>query len=246
MNLRQTLEYFREQERQAGKLLLNAVCRGNKKNNHMHQMVICANPLYLGAVSTKARIKWGKLLIPESFEFFKIPETDSDPKIPIFLVTLADKSLVTPAQQQRIDLELFKRKLRARMRGLNYIGMIEPAYYYNAFDATGRKTSPLVSWHGHFLVWGIRKERLSRIIKRLNLKLEAIMPDFAPAQWKQVERGKFGQKICYVAKSPSKEYSVGKYKQARGKWRSALQAQQTTNSTRHPRKIVSAHAINVS
>jgi hypothetical protein len=37
------------------------------------------------------------------------------------------------------------------------------------------------------------------------------MPEFAAAHWKQVEIGKFGQKICYLAKSPSKEYSVGRY-----------------------------------
>jgi hypothetical protein len=108
-------------------------------------------------------------------------------------------------------MELFKRKLGGRLRGLNYIGMIEPAYYYNAFDSAGQKTPSLVSWHGHFLVWGISRKRLSRLINKLNCNLEAVMPDFAAAHWKQVERGKFGQKICYLAKSPCKEYSVGKY-----------------------------------
>ena len=212
MNISQTLKYFRRQEKQAGELLLDAVWKGNKKNNHMHQMLICANPLYLLAVNTKARITWGTLLIRELFEFFKIEGADSDPEGRVFFVTLADRSLITSGQPQKIGLEQFKRKLAARMRGLNYIGMIEPAYYYNAFDATGQKTPPLVSWHGHFLVWGISRRRLSRAIKRLNVKLEAIMPDFAAAHWKQVERGKFGQKICYLAKSPCKEYSVGKYR----------------------------------
>ena len=212
MNLSETLKYFRRQEKQAGELLLEAVCRGNTKNNHMHQMLICANPLYLLAVNTRARITWGTLLIRELFEFFKIKDSDSDPEGSVFFVTLADRSLITSAQPQQIGLEQFKRKLSARMRGLNYIGMIEPAYYYNAFDENGHKTSPLVSWHGHFLVWGISRRRLSHAIKRVNVKLEAIMPDFAAAHWKQVEIGKFGQKICYLAKSPRKEYSVGKYR----------------------------------
>jgi hypothetical protein len=114
-------------------------------------------------------------------------------------------------EPQIIDIELFRRKLGARMHGLNYVGMIEPRYYYNAFDTMGQQTPPLVSWHGHFLVWGIGRKRLSRIIQQLNSKLEAVMPDFHPAHWKQVERGKFGKKICYLAKSPCKEYSVGKY-----------------------------------
>jgi hypothetical protein len=209
MNVSKTLKYFRRQEKESGELLLNAVCRGNKKN---FNMLIFGNSLYLPAVNTKARSKWGTLLIRELFDFFNVPKNESDPEIPVFLVTLVDKSLITTAQPQQIDLAQFKRKLAARMRGLNYIGMIEPAFYYNAFDENGQKTSPLASWHGHFLVWGISRRRLSRAIKRVNVKLEAVMSDFAAAHWKQVEIGKFGQKICYLAKSPCKEYSVGKYR----------------------------------
>jgi hypothetical protein len=212
MNLNETLKYFRLQERQSGQLLLDAVCRDKKKK---YDMLISANSLYLPAVNTKARIQWGTSLIREVFEFFDVPDTESDPEIPVFLVTLADKSLITTAEPQTIDVELFKRKLGGRLRGLNYIGMIEPGYYYNAFDEESEKTPPFVSWHGHFLVWGIRRNRLSRIIKKLNTKLEAVMPNFAAAHWKQVEIGKFGKKICYLAKSPCKEYSVGKYNKAR-------------------------------
>jgi hypothetical protein len=208
MSLKKTLKYFCSQEKQSGQLLLNAVCRDKKKK---YEMLISANSLYLPAVNTKARVKWGTSLIRELFEFFNVTDTESDPQIPVFFVTLADKSLITSAQPQTIDLELFKRKLGGRMRGLNYLGMIEPGYYYNAFDEESAKAPPFVSWHGHFLVWGIGRKRLSRIIKKLNTKLEAVMPDFAAAHWKRVERGKFGKKICYLAKSPSKEYSAGKY-----------------------------------
>jgi hypothetical protein len=208
MNLNETLKYFRRQEKQSGQLLLDAVRRDKKKN---HDMLISANSLYLPAVNTKARIQWGTSLVRELFAYFKVPKKASYPEIPIFLVTLADKSLITTAQPQQIDIELFKRKLGGRMRGLNYIGMIEPGYYYNAFDTMGHPTPPFVSWHGHFLVWGIGRKRLSRMIKKLNCKLEAVMPNFAAAHWKRVEGGKFGKKICYIAKSPFKEYSIGKY-----------------------------------
>ena len=211
MNVSESVKSLRDQEKQAGEALLDAVQRGNKKGRQSDQMLISGNSLYLPAVNTKARIKWGTLLIRELFEHFEIPNNESEPELRVFLVTLADKSMVTSAQPQTIDVELFRRKLAARMRGLNYIGMIEPAYYYNTFDENVQQTSPLVSWHGHFLVWAIKRKRLSRTIKRLNEKMEAVMPDFAAAHWKRVERGKFGKKICYLAKSPRKEYSVGKF-----------------------------------
>jgi hypothetical protein len=208
MNLQKTLKYFRLQEKQSGQLLLDALWRDKNKN---YGWLISSNSLYLPAVNTKARIQWGTSIIGELFEFFEITDTEGDPEIPVFFVTLADKSLITSAQPQNIDVQLFKRKLGGRMRGLNYIGMIEPAYYYNGFDEEDEKTPPFISWHGHFLVWGISRKRLSRMIKKLNSKLEAVMPDFAAAHWKRVARGKFGKKICYIAKSPCKEYSVGKY-----------------------------------
>jgi hypothetical protein len=85
MNVSKTIKCFRDQEKQAGELLLDAVCRGNKKNNRMHRMLICGNPLYLSAVNTEARIKWGTLLIRGLFEFFNIPKTESEPQTPVFL-----------------------------------------------------------------------------------------------------------------------------------------------------------------
>jgi hypothetical protein len=212
MNLNETLKYFRQQEKRSGELLSDAVCRSKKKN---HEMLIFEDSLYLPAVNAEVRIKWGRSLIRELFDFFKIPKSDSDPQIPVFFVTLADSSLITTAEPQDIDIELFKRKLGGRLRGLNYIGMIEPGYYYNAFDDAAQKTSSFVSWHGHFLVWGVSRKRLSRFVKKLNCKLKAVMPEFAAAHWKQIERGKFGHKICYLAKSPCKEYSVGKYQKSK-------------------------------
>jgi hypothetical protein len=211
MTLSKTLKHFRDQEKQSGQLLLDALWKDKKKN---YDMLVSANSLYLPAVNTKARIQWGTSLIEELFEFFKIPDTESDPEIPVFFVTLADNSLVTSVQPQAVDVELCKRKLGGRLRGLDHIGMIEPGYYYNAFDTIGRRTPPLVSWHGHFLVWGISRKLLARAIKKLSSKLEAVMPDFAAAHWKRIERNKLGKKICYLAKSPRKEYSVGRYTEA--------------------------------
>jgi hypothetical protein len=69
MNLEATLSYFVGQEKQSGGLLLEAICRSKKKN---YDMLIYGNSLYLPAVNTKARIKWGRELIRELFGFLKV------------------------------------------------------------------------------------------------------------------------------------------------------------------------------
>jgi hypothetical protein len=71
----------------------------------------------------------------------------------------------------------------------------------------------IVSWHGHFLVWGIAQEVLAKHVKKLNSRFKAIMPNFAAAHQKQIEYGQFGYKLWYLVKSPYKEYSVGKLRE---------------------------------
>jgi hypothetical protein len=123
MNIDETLAYYRRQERKAGELLFDAVWKNNPKNTNILR---ADNAFYLPAVNAKARIKWGTLLIRELFAYFKVPEKASDPETPVFFITLADKSLFTTNLPQEIDIKLFKRKFGGRLRGLNYIGMIEP------------------------------------------------------------------------------------------------------------------------
>ena len=64
-------------------------------------------------------------------------DNDNGPVEPVFLVTIADKSHVTSAQQQRIPLGRIKRKIGVGLMGLSYIGMIEPGYY-NAASTSQR------------------------------------------------------------------------------------------------------------
>jgi hypothetical protein len=49
---------------------------------------------------------------------------------PIFFVTLVDMCCAT-ALSADIDLEDIKRRLRVGLRGLSYIGVVEPAFYTN-------------------------------------------------------------------------------------------------------------------
>ena len=211
MNLIETLKLLRKKERKASSLLKQALSFKRYHQRHLNLDVLKpSDAFYLPAANASARIKWGRIFIREVFDFFAIPHNDIYPSEPVFLVTLSDKSLVTSAEPQKMDLQRMKRKLAGRLRGFNYLGMIEPAYYNSIYDDDGDIARAVASWHGHFLVWGIEQEVLAKHVKNLNGKFEAVMLNFAAAHQKQIEYGQFGYTLWYIVKSPCKEYSVGR------------------------------------
>ena len=59
------------------------------------------------------------------------------------------------------------------MRGLSYIGMIEPGYYNAIYDEIGKQRKNVVSWHVHFLVWGVTEEHLAKHLGKNKIPLYA-------------------------------------------------------------------------
>ena len=62
--------------------------------------------------------------------------------------------------------------------------MIEPAYYNNIYN-TAEKQKNVVSWHGHFLVWGISRKELDQHLNKLKPRFTPIMPGLCAVQKKR-------------------------------------------------------------
>lgn len=103
-----------------------------------------------------------------------------------------------------------KRKLGAGLRGLSYVGMVEPGYYNVIYDKIGKQRKNVVSWHGHFLVWGVSEKQLANHLAKIKSRFTPIMPGLCAVHKKIIPRDQFGYKLWYVLKSPCKEYSIGK------------------------------------
>jgi hypothetical protein len=206
----ESLKLLRTKERKTGYLLSKVLSLNRYRQEPNTEILQCSDAFYLPAVNSKARIKWGRIFIRLIFEFFQISHDQCDPDAPVFLVTIADKSHVTADQPQQINLIRIKRKLGSGLKGLSYIGMIEPGYYNVIYDEFGKQQKDVVSWHGHFLVWGISKKQLEHHLARIRPKFTPIMPSFCAVHQKAIEPGQFGYKLWYIVKSPCKEYSIGK------------------------------------
>ena len=209
MDLSQTLYLVSDKEKANGLLLESALSLKRHRQRTDQAILRRSEAFYLPAVNTKARIKWGRVFIQEIYKFFDIADDDDGPHEPVFLVTIADKSHLTTDQRQKKDLQRIKRKLGSGLQGLSYIGMIEPGYYNTIYDQAGEKQKNVVSWHGHFLVWGVSKKQLTRHLETIKPRFTPIMSNVCAVHKKEIEPDQFGYKLWYMVKSPCKEYAIG-------------------------------------
>jgi hypothetical protein len=151
----------------------------------------------------------GRVFIREIYKIFGVADDEYVPHESMFFVTLADKSHLTTDQPQ-INLQRIKRKLGSGLKGLSYIGMIEPGYYNSIYNDAGQIEKNVVSWHGHFLVWGVTKKQLVGHLKTIKFRFAPIMPGRCAVHQKIIEPDQFGYKLWYMLKSPCKEYSIGR------------------------------------
>jgi hypothetical protein len=214
MTLHEILQLLRIKERESGYLLENALSLKRYREKSNIQILRPSEAFYLPAVNSKARVKWGRIFIQQIFNFFQIAADQHGPDDQVFLVTIADKSHVTTNKPQQFNLTRIKRKLGVGLNGLSYIGMIEPGYYNVIYDELGNKQKNIVSWHGHFLVWGASKKQLERHLERIRPRFSPIMPGLCAVHQKAIEPSQFGYKLWYIIKAPCKEYSIGKRRKA--------------------------------
>jgi hypothetical protein len=136
-------------------------------------------------------------------------------------ITLADVDCATTDQPQEIDFDKIRRRYQACLLGLNYLGMIEPAYYVNIAVGHPYEGRRMVCWHVHAIAWGGAPKQIKGHIgqSRSASKLQAIVDGLAPCHCKQVTRGELLPTIAYILKPPQNAYSIGKRTQIVGEQR---------------------------
>jgi hypothetical protein len=217
MTLTETLQLLRIKEKESGSLLKHALSL--QRNCVSSQFKLSRNPdaFPSPAVNSKARIKWGTTFIRKIFDFFRKASDKDGSTDPLFLVTIAHKSHLTTDQPQQINLAQVKRQIGAGLMGLSYIGMIEPGYYNVIYEKFGNQRKNVISWHGHFLVWGATDKRLAKNLAKIKPGFTPIAPGLCAVHKKRIPADQFGYKLWYILKAPRKEYSMGQRRECDGK-----------------------------
>jgi hypothetical protein len=177
--------------------------------------------LDLCCINHSARIRWSKAFCKEFEQFFELGPKHQYPDQPLFFVTLTDVSCTTDHDAPWVDIDKFKRKLQSGLRGLNYVGMVEPGLYVNVAPGTRWSKKKAVSWHLHAICWGESRREMKRRFRRLNRQgcCLSIMESQRGADQKEIvderlpknrNRTFLADKLRYLLKSPKNAYRIYK------------------------------------
>lgn len=122
---------------------------------------------------------------------------------PYFFVTLTPNLFaLSEADAQNFDASELKAWIERHLPGVNFIGMIEPAY----FPSSGLGPA-LISWHAHGIVWGISYSQLNNLFKAIRSRHRSITPGVHAATTERIGMDQIVEKVLYFAKPPRKKYS---------------------------------------
>jgi hypothetical protein len=212
------------QERLSHKELLLAFEKSRKRHTiskQDRQLLDPSSARDLCCVNYASRIRWSKAFCGEFEEFFGLDEDIEFPDQTLFFVTLTDVSCTTTYDAPSVEIPKFKRKLQAGLRGLNYVGMVEPGLYVNVTPGTRWPYKKAVSWHLHAICWGESRKEIKKRFSRLNKDgwYVSILHSQRGADQKEIvdgtlpknsERTFLADKLRYLLKSPQKAYRIYK------------------------------------
>jgi hypothetical protein len=166
----------------------------------------------LNAANPHARIVWTQALWDELVCRFKLDEEKIVPEEPFWWVILADTACIGNLNGAGINLESFRRHLCAGLRGLSYIGIIDPGLYAYLHSGTGITESQCISWHLHLFVWGATRAEMEARFKKMRAmthNYRPINPESDACGWLPVNEKNIHPRACYLGKTPRYAYSVG-------------------------------------
>jgi hypothetical protein len=177
--------------------------------------------LDLCCVNYWSRIRWSKAFCKEVAAFFGLNKKKTYPDQPIFFITLTDISCTTDHDAPWVNIYSFKRKLQAGLKGLHYVGMVEPGLYVNVCPGTRWSNKKAVSWHLHAICWGENRREMKKRFCRLNREnwYLSILHSQRGADQKEIpdsrlpknrDRTFLADKLRYVLKSPKNAYRIYK------------------------------------
>ncbi len=166
--------------------------------------------MYLFASSPDGRLIWAAAFARRVLEHFGIRSDAARLSHPVYHLTLACNRYATTddAETDAINVKSLAAWTRQLLSGLNFIGMIEPAYYTNYGRHVPGSRKRLVSWHLHLLLWDIQENALAQLVSSLNDELTSVVPGTPAALPRLIPKSRLPHRLFYMLKSPRNRYRI--------------------------------------
>ena len=158
---------------------------------------------YLYANNTDARIQFAQVVTDHIGELVK---ADEDTVFSSITLTPNQFVLAEDAAAS-FDPKRLQAWARQELRGLDFVGMVEPAFYTNVGDIMAG-VRRVVSWHVHVIGWGVAAPRLTEIMSGINDRYDALLPGVNVAEFDLIAKEDVIGKALYALKAPQSEYRV--------------------------------------
>ncbi len=154
----------------------------------------------LNAANLFSRVQVATCLERDLKTHFSENETQS-----VFFVTLiSELHAVKVREQNGYDVVAHRKWIASLLRGCDYVGMIEPAYYPDVVFVTPRED--WISWHAHVIVWNNGTPAMKRLKDTVNQIEVAFRPDGSAFHYRKAQHAEIEAEVAYMFKSPRSEY----------------------------------------
>ncbi len=165
----------------------------------------------LNAHNAFARANFRRALAAKLFKFLGAMGPKFIADCDVYFLTVIDGAMVAYPRQEDNFLSVRDgvpmHEVRARyvelLRGLCYVGMIEPALYVSTQKFCGAPR--FVNYHVHCLVWDISREDLRRFCRAINAEVSTNVPYAVAAKFKLVRAPDLRNVLWYLSKMPGEQ-----------------------------------------
>lgn len=159
------------------------------------------------AMSLKAINFYARIAFSEAFTAgFEDHCATNDVK-EVFFVTVVQQGQAFPVREAtEFDITGCKNSMTDLLNDLDFIGVVEGAYYYTAPFA--QRKEPQVSWHSHALVWGVSRREIAERVRAANERMIAFVPGYKAAHVRRISPATALSYCRYMTKNIVKEYTA--------------------------------------
>lgn len=152
---------------------------------------------YLYADNFTARIKFARIAVQHITAGTAGPEN-----LPLHFITIIPLKYAMPAEQAgRFKISNFTSWLKRALKGINFIGMAEWAYYPGWPE--GQKTAHL---HGHAITFGSSYDKINARLGSIRRLHQSLLPGYPAATAKHIAASEVESETLYMLKFPSLRY----------------------------------------